>query len=215
MHHSKSIIEALGLCSEVLVSLNRLSQKIGPLKAETTRTITKWWALEAVIKMEKLRELQSKLNLRENDLNFGSAELDPPDMNGHPEALKREARALACSMKNPVMKLGFEKAMVLAFSELSNPLQTKPNTLRRRETGLLGFPDYPFSTISTPFETVHLRMITMLFADNTYNMRTTITMHLSRFMRLCGVRFGLNIAISKSPGIINHALRAYSAIDAK
>ncbi|KAF7859636.1 hypothetical protein EAF04_008715 [Stromatinia cepivora] len=52
----------------------------------------------------------------------------------------------------------------------------------------------------------------MFFADDTCKVRTTITLHPSRFLQLCGVRFGLKIALSKSPGTIEHALRAYTAV---
>ncbi|ESZ91362.1 hypothetical protein SBOR_8246 [Sclerotinia borealis F-4128] len=52
----------------------------------------------------------------------------------------------------------------------------------------------------------------MFFADDTNTMRTTITMHPSRFLQLCGVRFGLRFALSKAPGNIEHALQAYRAV---
>ncbi|TEY87512.1 hypothetical protein BOTCAL_0001g00380 [Botryotinia calthae] len=58
---------------------------------------------------------------------------DPPDSNVHFDALKVEARALACNINYPVMRLGFEGAMGLAFSTSSNPTE---KSLRKKSVFL-------------------------------------------------------------------------------
>ncbi|TGO65640.1 hypothetical protein BELL_1002g00010 [Botrytis elliptica] len=95
VHHSNSITEALGLCSEVLESLNHLSQKIVFPKTDTTLLIKRWRAMKGVIKIEKLQGLQSRLNsakltlvlARQNssqamDLAFSTLS-NPTDRSGH------------------------------------------------------------------------------------------------------------------------------------
>ncbi|KAF7948069.1 uncharacterized protein EAE97_003480 [Botrytis byssoidea] len=172
MHHSDSIVEALELCSEVLESLNHLSQKIVFANTDTNLLSKRWRAMKAVIKMDKLQELQSRLNgvkltlvlARQNSSQLLSMQTyksqqqlmnmvdgikldlqglasktvvitsrDPPDSKVHFDALKVEARALARTIKNPVMRLGFERAIDLAFSTLSNSAE---RSLRRKSAVL-------------------------------------------------------------------------------
>ncbi|KAJ8061764.1 hypothetical protein OCU04_009561 [Sclerotinia nivalis] len=102
--------------------------------------------------------------------------------------------------------------MNLAFSELSSPFKRGKSATPRRKAVTLHHPEHSFSTTNTPFGTIHLRTITLFFAHDTCKVRITIPLHPSRFLQLCGVRFGLKIVLSKSPGTIEHALRPYTAI---
>ncbi|TGO30079.1 hypothetical protein BPAE_0008g00710 [Botrytis paeoniae] len=207
MQRSSSIAEALGLCSE-----HKGSYKDG----EATRVTV-------------------KIELRENDLGFGSPELfqlvsmvdeirldlqqltsetiettsrDPPDSNVHFDALKVQARTLTRNVKNPGMRLGIERAMDLAFAELTNPAE---RGLRGKFASLDNV-EYSLSSINTPFGTLNIRITTLSFEDNTYKMRTNLIIHPSRFSQLCGVNFGFRIALSNSYGAFKHELKAYRAV---
>ncbi|TGO43124.1 hypothetical protein BHYA_0003g00780 [Botrytis hyacinthi] len=240
-------VQMIWLCSEVLESLNHLSQKIVFPNTDTALLIKRYRAMKGVIKIEKLQGLQSRLNsakltlilARQNSSQLLSMQTyksqqqlinmvdgikldlqelasktvvitsrDPPDSNVHFEALKVEARALACTIKNHVMRLGFERAMDLAFSTLSNPTK---RTLRRKSV-FLHNKEHSFSTINTPFGTVNICTTTSSFADGTYKSRTNLIMHPSRLLQLCGVSLGVRIALSKSCGTFNPELKAYRTV---
>ena len=51
---------------------------------------------------------------------------DPPDSNVHFGALKVEGRALACNIKYPDMRLGFESAMGFSICYIFKPRREKP-----------------------------------------------------------------------------------------
>ncbi|KAF7877075.1 uncharacterized protein EAF02_008295 [Botrytis sinoallii] len=247
MHHSNSISEALGLCSEVLESLNHLSQKIVFPNTDTTLLIKRWRAMKGVIKIEKLQGLQSRLNsakltlvlARQNSSQLLSMQTyksqqqlmsmldgikldlqelasktveiisrDPPDSNVNFDALKVEARALACNIKNPVMRLGFERAIDLAYSTLSNPTE---RSLRRKSLSLHSG-KHSISIINTPFGTNNIYITTLSFSDGTYKSCTKLIMHPSRLLQLCGVSLGVRVALSKSCGTFKSELKAYRAV---
>ncbi|KAF7923161.1 uncharacterized protein EAE98_007866 [Botrytis deweyae] len=133
---------------------------------------------------------------------------DLPDSNAHFDALKVEARALACNIKNPAMRLGFDRAMDLAFSTLSNPAE---RSLRRKSVSLHSG-KHSISITNTPFGTINIYITTLSFADGTYKSRTNLIMHPSRLLQLCGVSLGVRIALSKSCGTFKPELKAYRAV---
>ncbi|TGO64420.1 hypothetical protein BCON_0007g00700 [Botryotinia convoluta] len=147
-----------------------------------------------------LQELASK--------TVETASRDPPDSNVHFDALKVEARALACNIENPVVRLGFKRAMDLAFSTLSTPTERS----LRRKSAFLDNVEYSFSNINTPFGTIDICITTLSFADDTYKSRTNLIMHPSRLLQLCGVRLGVRIALSRSYGTFKPELKAYRAV---
>ncbi|TGO66788.1 hypothetical protein BOTNAR_0054g00270 [Botryotinia narcissicola] len=226
MHHSDSIIEALELCSEVLESLNHLSQKIVFSNTDTNLLSKRWRAMKAVKKMDKLQVLQSRLNgvkltlvlARQNSSQLDLQGLasktvvitsrDAPDSKVHFDALKVEVRALARTIKNPVMRLGFERAMDLAFSTLSNSAE---RSLRRKSV-VLDNVEHSLSTIKTPFGKINIYITTLSFADGTYKSCTNLIMHPSRLLQLCGVSLGVRVALSKSCGTFKPELKAYRAV---
>ncbi|TGO11747.1 hypothetical protein BTUL_0103g00440 [Botrytis tulipae] len=243
MHHSDSIIEALELCSEVLESLNHLSQKIVFPNTDTTLLIKRWRAVKGVVKIEKLQGLQSRLNsakltlllARQNSSQSGPPRLrqlmnmvdgikldlqelasktvvitsrDPPDSKVHFDALKVEVRALARTIKNPVMRLGFERAMDLAFSTLSNSAERS----LRRKSAVLDNVEHSLSTINIRFGKINIYITTLSFADGTYKSCTNLIMHPSRLLQLCGVSLGVRVVLSKSCGAFKPELKAYRAV---
>lgn len=136
----------------------------------------------------------------------------PSDTYYHLEELKREASSLSSSIKNPVTRLGFEQAMDAALSVLSNSVNIYETPIRQEKTIVQSFSNSKLFTISTPFGSVHIRTVTILFADCSYKLRSTITMHPSRFLQLCGVKFGIKFALSQSYGSLTHTLKGYRAV---
>jgi hypothetical protein len=159
------------------------------------------------------------------------------DVGSHINALRNEARKLASTVSNPVVRLGYEKMIKAALVQVSDGLKgeqqdeigssadsrklvmassTETSTIQNRTW-------YQSSCNTSPFGQL---FITSKFSESSSNIKTentddeetqhrietTLRLHPSRWLQICGITYGVQIAFSKSFQGLDCRLKTYRAV---
>jgi len=159
------------------------------------------------------------------------------DVGSHINALKTEARKLASTVSNPVARVGYEKMIEAAISQVSDGLKseqkdaigssadsrklvmassTETSTIHNRTWHQYSCNTSPFGQlfIRSKFSesNSHNESEDTEYEETQHRIETTLRLHPSRWLQICGITHGIQIAFSKSFQGLDCRLRTYRAV---
>jgi len=161
------------------------------------------------------------------------------DPSYHLAALQNESRKMTSTIPNPIQRIGLENLMELGLSEMSGGWMVenrgrKESTIstHTRGKGTVGALPRSTSLQKIRSNTVHYFVVEGIFGslnirsttrelglhediedeEVEYSVETSFTLHPSRWLQICGIGYGIQVAFSKSLKGLEFKMKTYNAV---